>query len=69
MDARKREVCAEGVIGVSAAQELSGLSRAGLYRLMSSRQLAFTKVGRRRLIVRQSLIDLLAQGLVEAVAK
>jgi len=69
VDARRREICSDGVIAVSAAQEFSGLSRAGLYRLMQDGRVAYTKIGRRRLVVRQSLIDLLAQNLVEADAK
>lgn len=54
----------EGSVTVSEATTWSGLPRSNLYELMERGELAYTKVGRRRLIMRRSLRDLLRRGLV-----
>ena len=54
---------AAGALSIAAASEFSSLSRRTLYELMESGALAFTKVGRRRLIPRAALVALLARGV------
>ena len=52
-----------GAMPVSEAVRFSGLSRSRIYVLMESKDLAYIKVGKRRLILRQSLLDLMKTGL------
>ncbi len=54
----------EGAITVREATVFSGVPRSTLYEVMDRGELAYTKVGRRRLIMRRSLRDLLRRGLV-----
>jgi excisionase family DNA binding protein len=54
---------AEGTTDVKGAVAFTGLSRPELYRLMAAGKLAFVKYGKRRLIPRRALVELLA-GLV-----
>jgi hypothetical protein len=56
-------VLALGAMPVSEAVKFSGLSRTRLYSLMESKGLAYIKVGKRRLVLRQSLLDLMKTGL------
>ena len=60
------EVVADGAMGVPEAVRFTGLSRAELYRLMCSGALAWLKHGRRRLIPRRALVELLAAKLPAA---
>jgi hypothetical protein len=58
----------DGAVDVNLARREYSLSRAMLYRLMLERKLSYTHVGRKRLISRKSIHDLLAAGLVTADA-
>jgi hypothetical protein len=60
---RARELLAEGAIGIEEAVEFTGLSRAELYRRMTAGQLPYVIQGRRRLLPRRALQDMLAAGL------
>lgn len=46
------------------AARLMGVKRTFIYELMGSGQLAFIKLGRRRLIPRRAITDLLGRNLV-----
>jgi len=54
----------DGCLGITEAEQFSGLGRTTLYSLMSSGKLTFTKIGSRRLVARRSLQELLASGVV-----
>jgi excisionase family DNA binding protein len=54
----------DGLLTVAEAQEYSRLSRSDLYARMERGQLAYVKLGRRRLIPRRALVEMAAQGLV-----
>lgn len=56
-------VVAEGVMSVAEAVAFSRLSKAELYKAMAAGRLTFVKYGRRRLVPRKALVDLLAAGL------
>lgn len=60
------DLMGDGAIGIPEATEFSGLKRSFLYSLMCSGKLAYTTVGRRRLIPRRALVELLNSGLVSA---
>ena len=53
------DVWAEGALGVSEATAFTGMSRSDLYERMAGGELAYTRVGRRRLIAKQSLLAML----------
>jgi excisionase family DNA binding protein len=57
-------VLADGAFGLPEAEEFSGLTRTHLYDLMGTGELPFTKVGKRRLIPKRALVDLLQRRLV-----
>jgi excisionase family DNA binding protein len=54
----------DGNLSIQEATEFSRLSRAELYRLMTAGELTFLKHGKRRLIPRRSLVELLAKKVV-----
>jgi len=56
------DALADGCIGISEAMRFSGLSRSTLYAAMEAGELPFVKIGRRRLLPRQSLVQWLARG-------
>jgi excisionase family DNA binding protein len=56
----------DGTLGVAEAARFTGLSKSGLYALMQRRELAYTRAGRRRLIPKRSLVELLSKNLVPA---
>lgn len=58
------EQVADGVLNVNEAIQFSRLSRAELYRLMERGELAFVKFGKRRMIPKNALRDLLAKFVV-----
>ena len=62
-EATSDRILALGAMPVSEAVKFSGLSRSSIYVLMESKQLAFIKLGKRRLVLRQSLLDLMKTGL------
>lgn len=53
---------ADGAMSVPEAARLTGLGRTQLYVLMGTGELAYTKVGSRRLIPRRALVELLARN-------
>jgi excisionase family DNA binding protein len=59
------EAVGGGLFTVTEATEFSRVSRSLLYSLMDSGELAYTKVGRRRLIPRRGLLEMLSRGLVD----
>lgn len=61
----KTDVVADGMLTVEEAAGFSKLSRAELYRRMSAGDLKYVKFGKRRLIPRRALVELLSRCLVE----
>ena len=57
------ELVRDGAFGVAEAQRFSGLGRTKLYELMEQGRLPFSKVGTRRLIPKNALVRILAEGL------
>ncbi len=58
------EIVEEGAMTVADATAFSGLGRTRLYNAMATGRLAFIQYGRRRLIPRKALRELLAEELV-----
>ena len=54
----------DGLLTVTEAQEFSRLSRSDLYIRMRRGELAYCKLGSRRLIPRRALVEMAARGLV-----
>jgi excisionase family DNA binding protein len=61
-----KELVEGGVMTVEEAAEFTRLSRSELYCRMERGELSYCKVGRRRLIPRAALVEMLRQGLVSA---
>ena len=57
------ELLADGAMGVPEAAKFCGLSRAEIYRRMAARELPSVKHGRRRLVPKVALVEMLAKGL------
>jgi excisionase family DNA binding protein len=55
---------ADGLRTIPEAQEFTRLSRSALYMLMERGELAYTRIGRRRLIPHRALVELAQRGLV-----
>jgi hypothetical protein len=54
-----------GVCTVETARaELGGIATSTIYELMSGGEIAYTRVGRRRMVLRSSIRALLMRGLV-----
>ena len=51
---------------INEVTQITPFSRVTLYRLMKSGKLGFTQIGRRRVITRQALIDLIEGHEAEA---
>lgn len=62
------DVVAEGALTLPEAERFAGLKRSYLYELMSSGQLASIKLGKRRLVPRAALVELLRSGLRTSTA-
>jgi excisionase family DNA binding protein len=60
----RAELVADGLMTVPEAQAFSRLSRSNLYGLMEDGSLAYCKVGRRRLIPRRALVEMMGRGVV-----
>jgi excisionase family DNA binding protein len=58
----------EGLRTVEEGQDYTRLSRSALYTLMERGELAYVKIGRRRLIPHRALLELAQRGLVPARA-
>jgi hypothetical protein len=53
----------EGAVSIQETRRLlGGVARSEVYRLLGSGQLVSSKVGRRRVIARQSIVEFLARG-------
>jgi excisionase family DNA binding protein len=59
----------EGAVSVADACRFTGLGRTYLYSLMDKGELAYTRVGKRRLIFRAALVALLRHGAVASVGR
>jgi excisionase family DNA binding protein len=70
MKSDQRELVSDGSMTIVEAGKFTGLGRSTIYGLMDDGSLDYVKVGRRRLIPRRSLTDMLQRALVsrEAVA-
>jgi len=53
-----------GGVSVATAVKEYGISRSVLYALMANRQLPYSQIGRKRIIARRALANLLAQKVV-----
>lgn len=60
---RRAELAADGAMGVPVAVAFLGVSRAEVYVLMGRGELPFVKLGRRRLVPKRALVDLLAANM------
>jgi len=52
----------DGALSIAEAGEFLRISRSEIYRLMEDGSLASTKLGRRRVVARRSLVELLERG-------
>lgn len=57
-------ICSDGTLSLPEAIEFTGLGRSELYLRMDDGRLPFVKHGRRRLIPRRALVQMLEAGLV-----
>ena len=57
------KLCEDGALTIRQATEFTGLPRTAVYKLLGDGTLPSVRVGRRRLIPKRALIELLAQGL------
>lgn len=62
------DLLSDGVLSVAEAVKFTGLSRSELYLQMAGGKLAYTSIGRRRLIPKRSLVALLGEQLRPAAA-
>jgi excisionase family DNA binding protein len=63
------EMVADGLRTIPEAQTFTRLSRAAIYALMDRGELAYTRIGRRRLIPHRALVELAQRGLVARTAR
>ncbi len=52
----------DGGLTIAEAVRFAGVGRSTLYGAMEEGRLAYTKVGRRRVVARRGLVELLASG-------
>ena len=57
------QACADGALTIRAAVEFSGISRTVLYELMAEGRLSPIRIGRRVLLPRAELVEILAAGM------
>jgi excisionase family DNA binding protein len=60
--ADRTELVQDGGMSVEQAAKFSSLSRSQIYELMSAGRLAYSKIGARRIVLRASLVRLLAES-------
>jgi excisionase family DNA binding protein len=60
----RTDLVSDGMFPIGEAIAYSGLGRSTLYALMERGELAYAKVGRRRLIPRRALAELMERCLV-----
>ena len=56
------DVWMDGGMTITEAARFAGIGRSTLYGEMDAGRLAYAKVGRRRVVARRGLVELLAQG-------
>jgi excisionase family DNA binding protein len=61
-----QRLLADGLMSVTEGAAFVGLGRTALYAQMEKGELAYVKLGRRRLIPKQALIEMAERGLVGA---
>jgi excisionase family DNA binding protein len=61
---QRETLAADGLMSIDEAVRFSRTSRSHVCRLMADGRLAYVRMGRRRLVVRRSLIGMLARGMV-----
>jgi len=54
----------DGLLTIRQASEFCGLSRSDLYERMGRGELAYCRIGKRRLVPKRALIELARRGLV-----
>ncbi len=54
----------DGLMTIPEAEEFSRLSRSDLYARMDRGELAYCKLGKRRMIPRRAMVEMARQGLV-----
>lgn len=59
-----REVAADGALSIEEAMKFTSLGRSELYKRMDAGKLVFVKIGKRRLIPKRALVELLAANVV-----
>jgi excisionase family DNA binding protein len=60
----REKVVADGTVDIAEACRLTGLGRTFLYSLMDRGELAYCKMGKRRLVPRAEINRVLAESLV-----
>jgi excisionase family DNA binding protein len=68
-ESKGAEMVEGGLRTIPEAQEYTRLSRAAIYGLMDRGELAYTRIGKRRLIPFRALVDLAQRGLVARTAR
>ena len=63
-EANDTTIVADGAVGIEEAERYCGMGRTWLYGEMGAGRLPYVTCGRRRLIPRRALQDMLARGLV-----
>lgn len=62
----REELAADGAVSVAEAMAFLGVSDTHVYDLMNRGELPFCKLGRRRLIPKRALVELLARNMTAA---
>jgi len=62
--ASSEDLVRDGLLTIDQAESFTGLGKTKLYRLMSSGELAFAKIGVSRRIPRKALVALAARSVV-----
>jgi excisionase family DNA binding protein len=65
--AERAEIAKDGGMGVAEAMRFLSVSRSTLYGLMDDKKLVYAKIGTRRIILRASLVKLLAESTPDSV--
>lgn len=58
----------DGALDIASAVRFSGIPRSNLFNLISDGTLASVKLGKKRLIAKRALVELLKRGFAAAVA-
>ncbi|MFO0848374.1 MAG: hypothetical protein U0871_07445 [Gemmataceae bacterium] len=60
------EIFSDGAVDVRAASEFTGWGRTSLYAAMADGRLPFVRLGKRRLVPRRALVELLRANVVQS---